>query len=911
MSGLVFLSPAVLWGLLALPFLWWLLRAVPPAARHLKFPAVRLLLGLNAREETPERMPFWLLVLRMFALGAAILAFADPVQNPQRTLSGNGPLLVLMDGGWASAPDWSTRVAAVQATLEQAGVSGRPVAFVSIAEGVPQGDGLLFGTAGKALGNLRGLAPRPWAPDRGALANWLSQTGEKFDTWWLSDGLAEGAKGGAELAGVLAAHGAVQIRTTGHEPLALAPLGLRDGQLGTAVLALPDSAARTVVLKLSGKAPNGAYVTLAQKQVHIAGGRSAVTFDLPLELANRVSSVRIAGERSAGALVLGGSDLRRRKVALIGPRSIEGPQLVSPLFYLQKALEPDAVLIHGDIAESLLAAPDVIVLADAGRLSDSSTQKLRDWVEKGGTLLRFAGPHLAASGIGRTIEDPLLPVRLRAGDRALGGVMSWTTPKHLQPFPANSPFAGLPIPPDVSVTQQVIARPGPDLAARTLAALEDGTPLVTARRIKQGRIVLFHVTANAEWSNLPLSGLFVQMLDRLSIGRGADAGGVTLAGRSWMAEHVLDGFGVLQTPQNPVPVSGERLEQPVGPDAPPGIYRAGDTGAAIDVMQDGARLLPLSLPAGMQVEVLDKAPAKSWKPALLLAALLALMLDIPATLWLTGRLRGGAVLPLLLALSFAPLWNPPRAQADDALALRAANETVLAYVHTGDAGLDRISAAGLRGLGRTLFQRTSIEPAAPVGVDVETDELAFFPLLYWPVSETTTALSEAASERVNRYLLNGGMILFDTRDAGTAAGGGPSRNARALQRLTASLDIPALEQVPKDHVLTRSFYLLKDFPGRWANAPVWVEVSQPLEGVRFATVNDGVSPVVIGGNDWAAAWAVDENNVPMFPIGRGLAGQRQREMARRFGVNLVMYVMTGNYKSDQVHIPQLLERLGE
>jgi hypothetical protein len=79
----------------------------------------------------------------------------------------------------------------------------------------------------------------------------------------------------------------------------------------------------------------------------------------------------------------------------------------------------------------------------------------------------------------------------------------------------------------------------------------------------------------------------------------------------------------------------------------------------------------------------------------------------------------------------------------------------------------------------------------------------------------------------------------------------------------------------------------------------------------FRNLNDGVTPVIIGGNDWAAAWAVDGTGAALYPVGRGLAGQDQRELAYRFGINVVMHVLTGNYKSDQVHVPALLERLGE
>jgi len=231
---------------------------------------------------------------------------------------------------------------------------------------------------------------------------------------------------------------------------------------------------------------------------------------------------------------------------------------------------------------------------------------------------------------------------------------------------------------------------------------------------------------------------------------------------------------------------------------------------------------------------------------------------------------------------------------------------------TGDRRLDDLSKAGLIGLGQQLFGRTTIEPAAPMAVDIERDELAFFPFLYWPVSADQPLPSVAAYGKLNQFLRTGGMILFDTRDADMA--GGTSPEARRLQLIAAALDIPPLQPIAPDHVLTRTFYLLQDFPGR-QNAPIWVEAPPPdaeaAEGMPFRNLNDGVTPVVIGGNDWAAAWAVNDQGLPLYPVGRGSTGERQREISYRFGINLIMHVYTGNYKSDQVHVPALLERLGQ
>ena len=172
-------------------------------------------------------------------------------------------------------------------------------------------------------------------------------------------------------------------------------------------------------------------------------------------------------------------------------------------------------------------------------------------------------------------------------------------------------------------------------------------------------------------------------------------------------------------------------------------------------------------------------------------------------------------------------------------------------------------------------------------------------------------LSPKALARIGEFMRNGGTIFFDTRDLTLGAARGPSSpGEQTLKRLTAGLDLPPLQPVPSDHVLSKTFYLLKDFPGRWTGGQVWVEALPPApkNGAAPARGGDGVSPVIIGGNDWAAAWAVDATGHFLSTPSPG--GELQREMAFRFGINLVMYALTGNYKTDVVHAPALLQRLG-
>ena len=914
-----FAVPWLLLGLIALPVLWLLLRAVPPAPIRRRFPGVALLLGLKDEDSQADKTPWWLLLLRMLAVAAAIAGFAGPVLNPEVRVPGGGPLLVVVDGSWADARDWPRRMERAAALVDEAGAEGRTVALIRLTDAP---EAVEFQTAEAWAGRVTALQPQAWAP--ADMAGWVGKLPEgKFESVWLSDGLAH--PGRDVLMAGLQARGAVRVLETPRPVLGLHPAGFEAGVVKLAVSRMPAGAATSVDVLARGPDPAGIERELARVAVSFKAGeaRAEAALTLPPELRNRITRFEIEGARSAGTVSLTDDSLKRRKVAIIGAGpDQEGLQLLSPTHYLRQALAPVAELIDGSLTDVLLANPDVVILADVAKLTEGETAATLEWVEKGGLLLRFAGPRLAASEVSRMVEDPLMPVRLREGGRTVGGAMSWGEPKALAPFVEGSPFFGLAPPNDVVIKEQVLAQPDPDLAGRTIAALEDGTPLVTRKVVGEGQVVLVHVTANAEWSSLPLSGLFVQMLERLAVStKPVLPEAEDLAGQVWVPEVLLDAFGQLSDAGEVAGVEGEALAGGVasGPSAalPPGLYAGADRRVALNVIGEETELLAAVWPAGVAVEGLDGQKAQALKGWFLTAGLGMLLVDILAALWVAGRLGGmrRAAVVLAVALLAVPQARAQDAQPADDFALQATTEVVLAHVLTGDKQVDDMAAAGLVGLGDKLWQRTTIEPAMPMAVDIERDELAFFPFLYWPVTVGQKVPSAAAYEKLNRYLRTGGMILFDTRDADVAGFGGSTPEGQALQAIAAGLDIPALEPMPPDHVLTRTFYLIQEFPGRHARGGIWVEASPDVtdaaDGMPFRNLNDGVSPVVIGGNDWASAWATDDFGVPLVPVGRGFAGERQREISYRFGINLIMYVLTGNYKSDQVHVPALLERLGQ
>jgi hypothetical protein len=936
-----FTAPLVLAALLLLPVIWWLLRLIPPSPRRVSFPPARLLADIDKREETPDNSPWWLTLLRLLLAAAIILALAGPIWRPLADApSGSGPLWIVLDNGWASSSGWETRRRTAERLVETAADTGRPVLLAATAEGADQP--LVPQNARVALERLRVLEPRSWPANRGELTIGLRKAAQETrpgSIVWLAEDAANAgtARFVADL-GALAGESELTVMTGLGRPTVLADARNDIEALTVSVRAdAPSSTPRTIrALDMRG-------LTLGETDASFDedGVTGSARFDFPVELRNDVARLELVGEDSAAGVQLLDDRWQRRTVGIVSGASADQAQpLLSPLYYLERALSPFAELRRPREENLAEALPDlieqgvsVIVLADVGRLPEGALEAVAAWVEQGGVLVRFAGPRMAGG------TDDLVPSPLRAGDRTLGGSLSWEQPQPLASFSDTSPFARLAVPADVTVNRQVLAEPGPDLADRTWASLADGTPLVTASARGRGTLVLFHVTADTGWSNLPISGTFVSMLRRivaLSSASGArgDGNGTTAASGTVQepAEvllppvRVLDGRGRLgPPPASALPVSARQGEGEASRRHPPGLYGSDDAFRAINLFTSLDQVMPLDLAPIEGAATVARYPtteATDLRPLLFIAALLLLFADAIAMMWLRGdaqglrsRLSRGAAV-LLLAGIAAALVQPQTARAqdtsDDLAALEATLDTRLAYVLTGQPDRDATSRQGLLGLTRYISTRTALEPEAPVGVDIATDELAFYPVLYWPISETTPVPSPEALARIDTYMRNGGTILFDTADQLSAgiSGFGTSPSVLRLRQVLDGLDIPPLEPVPADHVLTKAFYLLESFPGRYADGPLWVEATETqTAGDRPVRAGDGVSPLLITGNDFAAAWAVDEAGNPLFPTIPNDA--MQREYAYRSGVNIVMYALTGNYKADQVHVPALLERLGQ
>ena len=939
--SLAFAQPFVLYGLVALPVIWWLLRLTPPRPQIEVFPPLQILARVLKPEETPHKSPWWLTLLRLTLAALVILALADPIFRPAQNVgSGGSALALIVDNSWPAARDWDKRLATAERLINDAGDSGIPVVLALTVDAENAEIGPFDPET--ARDRLRAALPKPVSADRqmtftkvaDAIAG-LSDTTLAF----LTDGFAgpDDDEAFSKLLGsnigriVWVAPGnldTIGLTTADNQPQAM---------IISAIRAENDNAPRQfTVHALDDKGRPIAEATA----VFGAGAQDAkAELKVPFELRNDFDAIVVEGENLASAIYLLDENARRRRVGLISASEADqGQPLLSPLYYIRNALSPFADLIEAETSDLAKAVPElidskpaIVIMADVGILPVEARTKLIDWVESGGTLIRFAGPRLAAA----ENDDDLLPVRLRLGERALGGTLSWTEPQPVAEFPAQGPFFDLSPPQEVVVRRQVLAEPTPDIVERTWASLADGTPLVTGAKRGDGTLVLFHVPPEATWSNLPISGSFVEMLRRVvqfsrnqgRIEQSADGKPATLAPYRMIS---ADGALVPPPPDARPLVLGGALP-PVTITNPPGFYGSGEGVVAHNLLDPAARFEAIAKPqttvpvTEIRYAFDEQRDLKGW---LIAVAILLLCLDTLAVFWMSGvfarrvtaTTRGataaaiGAVIVLGVGVhAFPAMAQNADAKPGDAEAIEAISLTRIAYVLTGDSAVDSISRAGITGLNRFLIEKTALEPGEAAGVDIAVDELSFYPLIYWPVDPAAPMPGAGAIARIDAYMQQGGTVLFDTRDQYANGFGalGASPATLRLREILANLNVPPLEPVPPDHVLTKSFYILRQFPGRYADAPLWVEASLDAQNSenRPVRTGDGVSSIMITAADFAGAWAIDQSGRPMLPTVPG--SPLQRVYAYRSGVNIMMYMLTGNYKSDQVHLPILLERLGQ
>lgn len=880
MIPFTFMYPWLLAALLLLPLIWLLLRITPPAAKRIHLPTIRFLHDLEQKNPPVQKTPWWILLLRLLMLALLIIGLAHPILNPQENLKGHGPITLVLDNGWAASQTWGDQQSAALKITEQAKRENRPVQLILTAPLAGDDKPQIFATDSpdQVISKVKGLSPTSWPglPAKAVAAFQKDQT-----VYWISTGLAESGYGDLINA---ADNLQVFVPSKSRLPMILRPA--KDGEASSIAQVEAPTGALTSTTQVRALDRKGQL--LDQVSVSVTGGSGYVdaTSNLPPETLKDISRTELSSRNGAGAILFHDKSNANTKIGLISvENSKDSYNLNSPAYYISRAVEPFASFSTGSVDDLVKSGVGMIVLADGGALPPRTLELLSKWVQDGGILLRFATPAMSDN------PDELTPVPLRRSERSLQGNLTWEKPLTVKSFSPKSPFSSLAVPNDIKVARLLLAEPVPDLGEHTWVTLSDDTPLVTSTYAGRGLLVLVHTTATPDWSDLPLSGFYVQifrsLIDLTSRTDKHIEDGALLQPLS-----ILNGFGqMVQPPATIKPIARKDFSttQPSSL-TPPGFYGSKDESYALNL---GDRLPPLeplhphikatSLMSSGSAQEVDMAPA------FLGSAMILFIVDCIVLLLVSGLILKLRWLLPLIVLAF-PIQS--HAASNDA---DMASQIHLAYVKTGDASIDQASQSGLENLSRDLLDRTAVEPGTVVGVIPGQDNLVFYPVLYWPISTQQPDLSHEAAQAIQSYIDHGGTIIIDTRDGKYQADNmTASAQTEKLRTLLRSISLEPLIAAPDTHVFFRTFYLLNIYPELALTGDIWVE-EDSVEN------SGGISSVVLTGKDWARIWAAPFGSV----------SQMQKEQATRFGINAVMYALTGNYKADQVHMNAILDRLGE
>ena len=905
-SQLTFANPLALWALLSVPAVWLLLKIFPPAPKNIIFPPLNFLIGLNNEQETASKTPLWLLLFRILFVVLLILAFSKPSYLAKPIFNNSGPIILLIDNGWSASKNWENRKEKILEYISYA-EQKKKLIILSLTAPINLGieNNMELLEASKARSIIETLVPQPWPSDYTEINKSLNSLDNslKYNIIWFWDGLSHNSQESTQtLINSLEKIGSLTILDYfNNTPTKLIKdvVNLSSNELKVELIRNIGTIEEKVFVRANGQ--NGKLIARDETIFPKQKRDSSIIFKIPNDIKNNLTSISIENEISAGAVFLFDNKWKKRNVGIVGDKSAFRTQpLLSPAYYLDRAIKPYSEITIDELSILLDKNLSVIVMPGIGTIRQDLNEKLKNWMRNGGMLIRFAGPNLEGS------NTDLLPVKLRSLDsRTFGGSLSWETPANIKTFPSSSPLFGIAIQEDILIRRQVIAQPSAELLNNTWATLEDGTPLITANMMDKGLNIFFHITANPDWSNMPLTGTFVEVLERIiSLSEGTESENQNIPLKPYK---LLDGFGrIIDPPNNALPLNFELKKELIKSRAPG--YYGNELFRRVWNLSDHVNTFEPKTATFQEETKIEKYMTGNLfqlQPILLLLLIILIILDSIISLKIKGIMNLNSIKNIfkisIIFIIFANIYNTKELYAESKF---SALETQLAYVLTDNNDLNEISYLGLLELTKVLRNRTSIEASEPKGIDIANDLIAFHPILYWPITSQEIELSETSINRIQNYMKNGGLIIFDTRDAipSNIIANNQSIEQNILKSILKSLDLPILIKVPNDHVIKRSFYLLNDLPGRYVGESVWVEATA-------RNSRDGVSSVVIGGNDWASSWAKDKNNQPLFSVVPG--GEKQREFAYRFGVNLVMYAMTGNYKADQVHIKSILLRLNK
>ena len=888
-----FVYPYLLFIALFLPFIWIFLKTSPPLPNLKKFPAIIFLAKKKSLDQTPEKISYPMVILRLVILIFLIIGFSQPQINK----ANNNQIqnLIVLDNSWLSGTSWIDRK---QKIIELIQSQESELNNFSIITTTEFSKGNFFNLYNKKPSEIiefvSSLEPLSWEPNYSLLYKKLKENKRIYDNiYWFTEPLIDKDK--ESLYSYLSKKNLKIIKSSEKKILPIVKFSQKENNTYEFVISHPLNIFSEGVIDSFDQEKNLLYrvpyegKSIQKNEIFF----TKIYINIPLSIREKISYFQINKINSSATKIYLNKIQTKKTIGIVSINQNEKAlKFNSGNYFVDKALD-NKFEIKKDSLENLIDMKLKLLFVDdlflINKLIDA---KIISWVKKGGTLIKFGGTNTINNMLDESESSLKDNFSLTGRIINVDSQLSLKKSLKISNISINSPLYGLTVPDDIKVKQYIESQPSVTSKKINIwLSLENGTPLISSISLQKGKIIFFHIPSNATWSNLPLSYFFLEIIERIIN---------QTQGEKLKKDKILKPFLNLNAMGELVKPSAQSLNidnkiikdsVKVNYDYPPGLYKDNEDFYALnqsDNLYYDFKIVKDFKSQGFQ-EITNNRTL-NFKPFFLISAFFLFFLDTLVTLFLRQLLKIERTKFLLVILILIFSSSNSHSKSLD---IEKVMSNKIGYIVTGNDKVDKITHNGLKVLSKFISSKTAAIFSEPTPIDLKEDKLLYYPIIYWP---TDSGLNELP-KKIKRFLNDGGLLLIDCKldELNFMI----NKCLDSFQKLLKNNQIGQFKEIDEKHAMSKSFYIINNFPGRKNNS------------IYFATTElgdfDNTASVIIGNNDWVGAWAKNENNEFLFSLLQN--DLKQRNVSFKFGVNLLIYSLTGNYKTDQVHIPEFLKRI--
>lgn len=894
LNNVTFQNPEYFVFLLIVPILWKYFKEGPDRPVLKKFPAIILIAQNTSSDSTPIKKNYLNLLLKTLLVFLITVLLANPSEKKDFKTK---PLIII-DNGWDSGPGWEKINKGINQFLESK-KSNTFTIFPTVASNKNKFNYLFEKKEFEIREYLKGIKPLALKPNYILLSKELPNfVQDDTKIFWFTNHYMNKEKK-AFYDSIKSKNLKIYSSSKEDFPIILSLLSQEDNIYSFGLINMNKDLDNFFIDCYDIKQRIIIRQKVSQDKIkYDEQNFGNFSVEIPKEKNDLIYYFKISNSKSVSSVAIKSNYVKKKKIGLVQTNFQDNDnEYFRANFFVRKALESNYDLKSLPLDQLLSPNKSLIISDDFDTTFFGFEERILQWIGEGGTFLKFAGDKFLSHAENNQLSSVLGIIPITKKVISVDGELSFKRNLSIAQISGKSPIRDFEIPKKIKINKYIeIPKNIDNLKLKFWVKLDNGAPLITQRPYEKGNLILVHLPANNEWSNISLSIFFPDLLNKIiQISRGINAEEVQ---QIFKPLKILDALGNLVEPRIDTLNLDSKIfmDSKLTRDNPPGLYKneLGFHGLNIsDYLQNEYDYI--YLPKEIIIDDFNSNSSFEIKNFLVLLCLLVFVCETLVNFLGRDFLKFKYFNPLKVMFLILIVFSPNIVFANEKLDYLG--QTKLAYIQTGVEEIDRINYEGLREISSYISSKTSAILGSPIGLDLEKDEIDYFPIIYISLIKNAKNLNDISLGKLQNFINSGGILLFDCKASFESLF--VEDCLILFKKHYKNLDISAFKKLTSESTLSKSFYLLNSYPGR-KNEMVYIAYNNQIN-------NDKVLSIVIGNNDWTGAWAKDANNSFLLPLFEN--DKEQRDLSFRFGTNIVLYSLTGNYKSDQVHIPEILKRM--